>query len=69
MKTELRLRPHLIKQGQVIEVWCDGKFIATVSASAHVSKAAIHIISKYPMDASNVDAVEFPHVTRVTFDS
>lgn len=60
MKTELRMRPHLVDDRAVIELWHDGQFIGTVVGA---EGPGVRIISKYLRnsgDAIRIDLEEPP---------
>lgn len=51
MKTELRLGRHaVIADANVVEVWFDGKFIATVAGA---DGGGVRVISKHRMEVSS----------------
>lgn len=66
--TELRLAPHSIRGGNVIEIWHDGEFIGQVTA-AQPGVAGIRVISKHQMEVVTqatgvVPGVVEVHITR-----
>jgi hypothetical protein len=53
MRSQLKTSAHLtVPNEQVIEVWHDGKLIATVTGT---EGPGVRVISKYPMDAHIID--------------
>lgn len=49
MKAELRVKPHSVLPGvQIIEVWHDGRFVATVTGA---DGPGVRVISKHAMTA------------------
>lgn len=66
--TELRLAPHSIRSGNVVEIWHDGEFIGQITA-ADPGVAGVRVISKHNLEvvaqaAGVVPAVVEVHITR-----
>lgn len=54
MKTELRPVPHSITGATILEVWHDGKFIATVTGA---EGPEIRVVTKHPIQAVHVEGM------------
>lgn len=63
MKSEIIVKPHsVLPNAQVIEVWWNGRFIATVAGA---DGPGVRIISKHP---AAVDT-QVPMTTQITFNA
>lgn len=72
MKSELRLQPHsVIPDACVIEVWYDGKLIATVAGADGPGVRVItkHKLYAHPQEAACVMPENLPNVMEVSIDS
>ena len=48
---EFRLVPHSVRRVNVVEVWRDGVFIATITPGWDISEGTLRIVTKHPIDA------------------
>jgi hypothetical protein len=73
MTTEFKIRPHLGRPGDMVEVWIDGKFVAAIyDGEGHnvrkEARPAICVVSKYFEDYCYYTDSDEPGKITITLD-